>query len=114
VTDPSVLFDQKTSHGIIHGLLGAVVFAFFPVTCFVFVRRLRATGLRLAARLTVLTAILLIVGIVVLKYSELPDGVLFEWRGLVQRAILVLFMSWTAAIAIVQTRTKSAMTTGGP
>jgi hypothetical protein len=112
VTDPSAMFDQKSSHGIIHGLLGAVVFAFFPVTCFVFVRRLRLTGHHLAARLSVLTAIMLIVGIMLLKYSELPDSWLFEWKGLVQRAILVLFMGWTAAIAIIQTRTKSAVTSG--
>jgi hypothetical protein len=110
VTDPSAMFDQKTPHGIVHGLLGAIVFAFFPVTCFVFVRRLRVTGHRLAARLTVLTAIVLIVGIVLLKYSELPESLLFEGRGLVQRAILVLFMGWTAAIAIIQTRAKSAAT----
>jgi uncharacterized membrane protein YhaH (DUF805 family) len=112
VTDASVLFDQNTTSGIIHGLLGAVVFVFFPVTCFVFVRRLRETGRCLAVRLTVLTAIVLVVGIILLKYSELPDSLLFEWKGLVQRAILVLFMAWTTTIAIIQTGTNRPLRSG--
>ncbi len=92
VTDPSSMFDQKTPHGIIHGLIGAVVFTFLPVTCFVFARRLLLTGHRRAARLTIFTAIVMIVGIMLLKLSELPEGVLFDGKGLVQRVLLALFM----------------------
>lgn len=97
------MFVQKSFEGIVHGLLGAVVFVSFPVVCFLSVRDLRGRGHQRAATLTVITGALLIVGIVVLKFSELPEGPLFDVKGLVQRLVLVLFMTWSAAFAVLRT-----------
>lgn len=102
-TDPSAMFDQTSTAGVIHGLLGAVVFTLFPVICFVYCRELRKVGQLRAAVLTFVTGILLVVGIAVLKASELSTGPLFEVKGLIQRVILVLFMAWSAAFAVIRT-----------
>ena len=40
-TDPSVMLDQHSAHGIVHGIFGALVFTFVPISCFVFYRRFR-------------------------------------------------------------------------
>lgn len=100
-TDPSAMFDQTSTPGVIHGLLGAVVFTMFPVICFVYYRTLRTDGRRWVALLTLATGILLVVGIAALKVSELSTGPLFEVKGLIQRVILVLFMGWSAATAAI-------------
>ena len=42
VTDPGTIFThQKSIHGIIHGLFGAVVFTLMPVTCWVFLKQFK-------------------------------------------------------------------------
>jgi hypothetical membrane protein len=108
VTDPSAMFEQKSAAGTVHGLLGAVVFTLFPVICFVFVRDLRRRGHQRFARLTVIAGVLLVLGIILLKVSELAEGVLFDEKGLVQRVVLVLFMAWSAVLAVVRTRNAGA------
>ncbi len=42
VTDPSPMFGQTSPLGVVHGIFGAMVFTFAPLSCFVFYRRFRS------------------------------------------------------------------------
>jgi uncharacterized protein DUF998 len=100
VTDPSSMFGQASVHGVVHGIFGAVVFTFAPLSCFVFHRRFRTDAVwRPLAGWTLAAGVVLTVGIVLLKISQQPGSNLFEWKGLVQRVILVTFMTWIFAVA---------------
>lgn len=99
-TDPSAMFQQASIHGVVHGIFGALVFTFAPISCFVFYRRFRRdAGWRPLAGWTLATGVVLAVGVVLLKISQQPESVLFEWKGLVQRVILFAFMAWIFAVA---------------
>ena len=99
-TDPSAMFNQTTTHGIIHGLFGAVVFVLAPAGCFVFYRRFRSDpAWHPLAGWTLAAGIVLTLGIGLLKVSQLSQTELFEWKGLIQRVILVTFMVWMFAFA---------------
>ncbi|WP_285290045.1 DUF998 domain-containing protein [Arthrobacter sp. ISL-72] len=99
-TDPSSVFDQTSVHGIVHGIFGAIVFTFAPLSCFVFYRRFRSDQLwHPLAGWTLASGIFLVVGNGLLKVSQQPGGGLFECKGLVQRTILVIFMAWVFAVA---------------
>ena len=99
-TDPSVMLDQHSAHGIVHGIFGALVFTFAPISCFVFYRRfLRDPVWRPLAGWTLASGIVLALGVAALRISQQPGNGLFEWKGLVQRIILVTFMAWIFAVA---------------
>ena len=99
-TDPSAMFGQTSAQGVVHGIFGAIVFTFAPLSCFVFYRRFRSDpAWRPLAGWTLLSGIVLTLGIVLLKISQQPESGLFEWKGLVQRVILVTFMAWIFAVA---------------
>lgn len=99
-TDPSAMFDQHSAKGIVHGIFGAVVFTFAPVSCFVFYRRFRhEPAWRPLVGWTLASGIVLTLGIGVLKISQQPGSGLFEVKGLVQRILLVTFMAWIFAVA---------------
>lgn len=99
-TDPSAMFGQTSMHGVVHGIFGAIVFTFAPISCFVFYRRFRGDpAWRSLAGWTLLSGVVLTIGIVVLKVSQQPESGLFDWKGLVQRVILVTFMAWIFAVA---------------
>lgn len=99
-TDPSSMLDQASVHGVVHGIFGALVFTFAPLSCFVFYRRFRRDAdWRPLAGWTLANGVVLTVGIVVLKISQQPGSGLFEWKGLVQRVILVTFMTWIFTVA---------------
>ncbi len=101
VTDSSALFNQVSVHGVIHGLLGAVVFSLAPAICFVcFGHFRRVPGERRFAFWTLLAALLLIAGIVVLKASQFPESPLYAWKGLIQRVVLLTFMAWLFSFAL--------------
>ncbi|SDK94223.1 DUF998 domain-containing protein [Arthrobacter sp. ok362] len=100
-TDPSAMFDQISTHGVVHGIFGALVFTFAPLSCFVFYRRFRGDPLwRTLAGWTLTAGVVLTLGIGLLKFSQQPGSALFEWKGLVQRVILVTFMAWIFAVAV--------------
>jgi hypothetical protein len=100
-TDPSAIFDQHSSPGIAHGILGAVFFSLSPIACLVFARRFRTDAAwRGFAPWTLLAAALLLVGIVALKASQFPASALFAWKGLIQRGLLVVVMGWLCALAV--------------
>jgi hypothetical protein len=109
VTDPSAMFGQTSPHGIVHGIFGAVVFICAPLSCLVFYRRFRREqAWRSMAGWTLLSGIVLTLGIVVLKISQQPGNGLYEWKGLVQRAVLVTFMAWIFAVAFRLRRLATA------
>ena len=99
-TDPSAMFDQARAHGVVHGIFGAIFFTLAPVSCFVFYRRFRSDRTwRPIAEWTLAAGVVLTLGIGLLKFSQQPGGGLFEWKGLVQRVILVTLMAWIFAVA---------------
>ena len=104
-TDPSARSATVTRHGRVHGVLGAVAFTAMPVSALAVARCLRADpgGTRFRCWSSVVGAGL--VGLtLLLKVSELPAGPLFAWKGLVQRADLVLHLGWLATLAVRITR----------
>ncbi|MFF2031566.1 DUF998 domain-containing protein [Arthrobacter sp. NPDC058192] len=99
-TDPSAMFDQASVHGVVHGIFGAVFFTLAPVSCFVFYRRFCSDrAWRPLAGWTLAAGIILSLGVVLLKVSQQPASGLFEWKGLIQRVILVTIMTWIFAVA---------------
>lgn len=99
-TDSSAMFDQPTAHGVVHGIFGALVFTCGPVACLVFYRRFRIDPLWHAlAGWTLGSGVVLVLGIVLLRISQQPGGVLFEWKGLLQRILLVTLMTWIFTVA---------------
>jgi hypothetical protein len=99
-TDPSTLLVRASAHGVIHGVFGAVVFSLAPVSCFLFYRCFRADAAWQAlAGWTLAAAVLLTLGIGLLRFSELPQAGLFAYKGLVQRAVLVTFLTWLFLVA---------------
>jgi hypothetical protein len=99
-TDPSSMFDQTSLHGVVHGIFGALFFTFAPLSCFVFYRRFRTDRLwRPLAGWTLAAGVVLSLGIGLLKFSQQPASGLFEWKGLVQRVLLVTFMAWIFVFA---------------
>ena len=100
VTDPAALFNQHTVRGLIHGIFGAVVFSLAPVTCFFAFRLFRGSAQwRAGALWTLLVCLFLVVGIGLLKVSQFPQSDLYAWKGLIQRAILIVFLGWLFAFA---------------
>ncbi len=100
ITDPSVMFNQTSIHGIIHGIFGAIVFSLMPVTCFVFFLRFRRdTSWRVFAWWTLAIGVFLVIGIGFLKVSQFPQSNLFAWKGLIQRVILMSYMAWLFVFA---------------
>ncbi|KQR63584.1 hypothetical protein ASF98_13175 [Arthrobacter sp. Leaf337] len=99
-TDPSAMFGQTSAGGIVHGIFGALVFAFAPISCFVFYRRFRREPFwQPLAGWTLAIGIVLAVGLVVLKISQQAESGLFEWKGLVQRVLLIAMMAWLFTVA---------------
>jgi hypothetical protein len=91
-------------HGVIHSVLGAIVFTFMPIVCFIFLRRFARdadwrwfwTGTLIAGSVIALPVILLSV---VTKTPVLIDTFV-PWDGLIQRAAIVPFMVWVFVFAL--------------
>ena len=96
VTDPSTPGSPVTPHGVVHGVLGAVVFGLAPVTCLVEARR---RGKSRSGRRALTAGVLLVVGIAALKVAQTPGTALFADRGLAQRIVLLLIMGWLVRLA---------------
>ena len=101
ITDPQAMFDnQQTLHGIVHGIIGAVVFTLSAVSCFVLWRRFRVdeewkslSGFSLAA------GIAMSILIVLMKIGQLQTGILHDWAGVVQRCCLLISYVWIFSIS---------------
>lgn len=106
VMDPvTTLPDQMSWHGKLHTLLGAVVFLLMPVSCFVFLRRFRQDSnwrslqwWTLAAE--IITAALVIVWSVGPTQPPAAPNAFNEWNGVLQRMIIVTYLSWQFALAL--------------
>jgi hypothetical protein len=91
-------------HGLIHGVLGAIVFVLMPVVCFVYLRRFgrdpRWRGLWTAT--LVLGTIAAVADLVFTLATKVPGLVTVTgpWAGLLQRLVLIPFMAWVAVFAI--------------
>jgi len=113
-TDPSALSGPPTTHGLVHGIFGALFFTLAPVCCFVFYRRFRSDpAWRPLAGWTLAAGVLLSLGIAMLKISQQPGTGLFEWKGLVQRILLVTIMGWIFAAGF-RLRANSSHPDGPP
>jgi hypothetical protein len=99
-TDPSSMVDQASVHGLVHGLFGALFFTLAPVSCFVFYRCFhKDPAWRSLRGWTLASGVVLTLGIGLLRVSQQPESGLFEWKGLVQRVILIAFMTWIFTVA---------------
>ena len=96
VTDPQVMFDnQQTSHGIIHGIVGALVFSLSAACCFVLSRRFRVDEQwRSMSAISFIAAVAMTILIVLMKIGQLHTGLLHDWAGLVQRCCLMISYVW--------------------
>ncbi len=99
-TDPSALRDQLSVQGVVHGVFGALVFSFAPISCFVLYRRFRRDAeWRGLAGWTLAVGVGLALTVLLLGAAEQPESDLFSWKGLVQRLFLVGFMGWLFTVA---------------
>ena len=92
VTDPYAMFDnQQTLHGIIHGIVGAVVFSLSAAAFFVLWRRFRVdTAWKSLSVYSLVSGIAMVVLIVLMKVGQLKAGFFHEYAGVVQRCCLML------------------------
>jgi hypothetical membrane protein len=92
-----------TWHGLIHGILGAIVFVLMPIVCFVYLKRFghdpRWRGLWTAT--LVLGTITAVADLVFTLATKMPPLVTLTAprAGLPQRLVLIPFMVWVAAFA---------------
>ncbi len=111
VTDPGTIFTaQKSLHGIIHGIFGAVVFLIMPICCFMFMRRFwndpQWQGIRfwtLGAAIVVAAAVILLT---IATKVPLGQNALAEWRGFIQRAAIIPYMAWLFIFALAARRSS--------
>ena len=101
VTDPQAMFDnQQTAHGIIHGIVGAVVFSLSAACCFVLWRRFRieAEWQSMSAG-SLIAGVTMTILIVLMKIGQLQSGLLHDWAGLIQRCCLMTSYMWIFIIS---------------
>ncbi len=109
VTDPSAMFSQRSVHGIVHGVFGAVVFSLAPVSSLVLHRRFRRDpDWGSLAGWTLAVTVSMLVEIVLLKVAEQPSSSLFAWKGLIQRVILISYFGWIVTVALRLRRLTAA------
>ena len=113
--DPvGTLRDQMSWHGKLHSLFGAFVFSLSPISCFVFLRRFREdprwrslVGWTLTAgTISAASVILMSVGP---TRAPSPPNAFNEWNGLLQRAVLIPYLSWqfTFALGLLRQRKRA-------
>ncbi len=99
VTDPGTIFtQQKSVHGIIHGVLGAAVFLLMTISAWTFLKLFRKNAaFRTLQRLTLFFAIILTLALTAFTYvTKTPASQSFlpGMNGLFQRLALIPFMLW--------------------
>ena len=92
-----------TWHGLVHGILGAIVFVLMPIVCFVYLRRFArdASWRGLWPVTLVLGAITAVADVVFTLATKVPALVTLTapWAGLLQRLVIIPFMVWVAVFA---------------
>jgi len=105
VMDPaSTPRSEWSGHGIVHQLLGAVVFTLAPISTFVFLRRFRADPKWQPLQWwTLAVGIITVTAVVLLRVGPVQPpaapNAFNAWSGLIQRALLVPFMAWIFTFA---------------
>jgi hypothetical protein len=96
--------DRASIHGMVHGILGGIVFLLMPVSCFVFVRRYRRDPKRRSLQWCTVaagTTSAVAVAILTIATKMLPAHNAFDpWLGAIQRAAIVPFMAWLFIFAL--------------
>lgn len=109
--------ENMTLHGLIHGILGGVVFVLMPITCFVFRRSMHnVKGMEGFARYSFIMGCIIAAALVVFTMSsKIPNlQVLFlPYQGLLQRAVIVPYMVWLFTFAWKNLRLRRAITRQG-
>jgi hypothetical protein len=105
IMDPmGTLRENATTHGIIHGILGGIVFLLMPVTCFVFANSFKNEKSwvyfsKWTLSLGIMISIALIIFTLVTKIEYL-NKFFIDYLGLIQRAVLVPYMIWLFTFAL--------------
>ncbi len=111
VMDPmGTLPAQASVHGMVHGILGGIVFLLMPISCIAFYRRLRIEpNWQIFSKWTLTMGIILIATLTLFTFAtKIPSlQIIFsDWFGLLQRIVLIPFMFWvfTLGMALYQKR----------
>lgn len=95
--------DQMSTHGLLHGVFGALVFSLSPVSCFVFLRRFRQDPNWMHLQTwTLIAGIITTVAVVLLsaatKTTVIPNA-FTPWNGLIQRMVIIPYLMWIFTFA---------------
>lgn len=99
VTDAGTIFtQQKSVHGIIHGIFGAMVFVLMPASSWIFFKLFKKEqAFKPLKNITFLFAIILTLALVTFTYvTKVPasENVFPDLNGFFQRLALIPFMVW--------------------
>ena len=88
-------------HGLIHGILGGIVFLLMPVVPFVLFGQLRSQCSAWWLTL-VLAVIITMADLVFIAVTKSPDlaAATAPWAGLIQRSVLLPFMAWCVVLGL--------------
>jgi len=105
VTDPihTPLFEM-TWQGIVHNIIGFIIFSLFPISCYVFWRAFcEHDESRSFQKLTLAVGVIITVGLlafaVALIGAVLTPNALTDYAGLIQRIDIITFLLWVVALA---------------
>ncbi len=104
VTDPGTIFtQQKSVHGIIHGVLGAMVFLLMTVSSWTFLKLFKKEKeFKSLKNVTLFFAIILTLSLTVFTYAtKVPssENIFPNMNGFFQRLALIPFMVWLCYFA---------------
>jgi hypothetical membrane protein len=95
---------QASVHGLVHSILGGIVFLLMPISCMVLYRRLRSeSGWQSFSKWTLAMGILLIATLSLFTFAtKIPSLqiVFTDWFGLLQRLVLIPFMFWLFTLGL--------------
>ena len=95
---------QASVHGLVHGILGGIVFLLMPVSCLVCYRRLRTEPhWHTFSRWTLAMAMLLTITLTLFTCAtKIPAVHILSsaWFGLLQRLVLIPFMFWVFTLGV--------------
>jgi Protein of unknown function (DUF998) len=100
--------ENMTPHGLVHGILGGIVFVLMPITCFVFGRSMKdSDSMRRFRPWTLVAGCVIATAMVVFTLaSKIPNlhALALPYQGLLQRAEIVPYMVWLLTFAWKKTR----------
>jgi hypothetical membrane protein len=104
VTDPGTIFThQKSIHGIIHGVLGAMVFLLMTISSWSFLKQFKKENeFKSLKNVTLFFAIILTLSLIVFTYvTKVPTSknIFPNMDGFFQRVALIPFMVWLCYLA---------------